>query len=477
MGSKARSFFWNLSENLITQVIQFTIGIIMARILMPSDYGLVGILYVYTAICATLTNGGFSAALIQNPERNESDYSTVFLFNMAVSLTLALLLWVMSPLIASFYHQPLLEGLTKVMALPMVINALNLVQRTRLTIQLNFKLLAKIGVMAAIVQGVTGVAMAYSGFGVWSIAWAQVAGTLTSCVLCWVLSGWKPKEGFSTKAFKRMFGYGSKLLTSSLIDTVWNNIYPLIIGKFYTPASLGYYTRAHNYATLPSATITDVISRVTFPILSEIQHDKRQLQQSYNQMLLLTAFFMFPLMTGIATLADPLIRLMLTEKWATCVPYLQILCLTMMLYPIHALNLTLLKVIGRSDLFLKLEIWKKALGIVILAITLPLGIEAMCWGMLAFSVISLLFNTHYTGKYLQLGIFEQIRFCLPILSMTALAAACAFGMTRIFSSTWLQLICGGLVGAITYFLFSRLFTPAAFQTVITTIRNRNTANK
>ena len=273
-----------------------------------------------------------------------------------------------------------------------------------------------------------------------------------------------------------MFGYGSKLLTSSLIDTVWNNIYPLIIGKFYTPASLGYYTRAHSYATLPSATITDVISRVTFPILSEMQHDKQQLQQSYNQMLLLTAFFMFPLMIGITTLAEPLIRLMLTDKWVACVPYLQILCVTMMLYPIHALNLTLLKVIGRSDLFLKLEIWKKALGIVILAITLPLGIKAMCWGMLAFSVISLLFNTHYTGNYLQLGIFAQIRFCLPILSMTALAAVCAFGVTRMFSSTWLQLLCGSLVGATTYFLFSRLFTPAVFKTVITTIRNRKTAN-
>ena len=475
MGRNARSFFWNLSENLITQVIQFTIGIIMARILMPSDYGLVGILYVYTAICATVTNGGFSAALIQNPARDESDYSTVFFFNLVVSVALALLLCALSPLIASFYHQPLLEGLTKVMALPMVINAFNLVQRTRLTIQLNFGLLAKIGVTAALVQGATGVAMAYNGFGVWSIAWAQVAGALTSCLLCWILSGWKPSKGFSSAAFKRMFGYGSKLLTSSLIDTVWNNIYPLIIGKFYTPASLGYFTRAHGYATLPSATITDVVSRVTFPILSEIQQDKEQLQKSYNQMLLLTAFFMFPLMIGIATLAEPLIRLMLTDKWIPCVPYLQILCVTMMLYPVHALNLTLLKVIGRSDLFLRLELWKKSLGIIVLIVTLPLGIEAMCWGMLFLSVISLFFNTHYTGKYLQLGIFQQIKFCLPILAMTSLAAFCAFGITKLFSSTWVQLICGGLVGAVTYYLFSRLITPVIFTTIEDTIRNRKSS--
>jgi len=475
MGRNARSFFWNLSENLITQVIQFSIGIIMARILMPSDYGLIGILYVYTAICATVTNGGFSAALIQNPERDESDYSTVFFFNMVVSVALALLLCALSPLIASFYHQPLLEGLTKVMALPMVINAFNLVQRTRLTIQLNFGLLAKIGVTAALVQGATGVAMAYNGFGVWSIAWAQVAGALTSCLLCWILSGWKPSRGFSSAAFKRMFGYGSKLLTSSLIDTVWNNIYPLIIGKFYTPASLGYFTRAHGYATLPSATITDVVSRVTFPILSEMQHDKEQLQKSYNQMLLLTAFFMFPLMIGIATLAEPLIRLMLTDKWIPCVPYLQILCVTMMLYPVHALNLTLLKVIGRSDLFLRLELWKKSLGIIVLIVTLPLGIEAMCWGMLFLSVISLFFNTHYTGKYLQLGIFQQIKFCLPILAMTSLAAFCAFGITKLFSSTWVQLICGGLVGAVTYYLFSRFITPVNFTTIVDTIRNRKSS--
>ena len=272
-----------------------------------------------------------------------------------------------------------------------------------------------------------------------------------------------------------MFGYGSKLLTSSLIDTVWNNIYPLIIGKFYTPASLGYFTRAHGYATLPSATITDVVSRVTFPILSEMQHDKQQLQKSYNQMLLLTAFFMFPLMIGIATLAEPLIRLMLTDKWIPCVPYLQILCVTMMLYPVHALNLTLLKVIGRSDLFLRLELWKKSLGIIVLIVTLPLGIEAMCWGMLFLSVISLFFNTHYTGKYLQLGIYAQIKFCLPILAMTSLAALCAFGITRLFSSTWLQLICGGLVGAVTYYLFSRFITPVNFTTIVDTIRNRKSS--
>lgn len=475
MGRNARSFFWNLSENLATQLIQFTIGIIMARILMPADYGLVGILYVYTAICTTVTNGGFSAALIQNTERNESDYSTVFFFNMGVSVALALLLWTLSPLLASFYGQPLLEGLTKVMALPIVINALNLVQRTRLTIQLDFKLLAKIGVVAAVVQGTTGVAMAYSGCGVWSIAWAQVAGAATSCLLCWLWSGWRPQSRFSAPAFKRMFSYGSKLLTSSLIDTVWNNIYPLIIGKFYPPASLGFFTRAHGYAALPATTITDVVSRVTFPILSEMQAGRQQLHQSYNQMLLLTAFFMFPLMVGIATLADPLIRLMLTDKWVGCVPYLQILCLAMMLYPVHALNLTLLKVTGRSDLFLRLELWKKGLGIIVLAATLPLGVKAMCWGMLLLSVVSLLFNTHYTGKFLQLGIFAQIKFCLPIAGIAALSAACAYGTTRLTTELWLQLLGGAMAGAIAYCLFSRLLTPSAFKTVVETVRNRRSA--
>jgi len=180
-------------------------------------------------------------------------------------------------------------------------------------------------------------------------------------------------------------------------------------------------------------------------------------------------------MIGIATLAEPLIRLMLTDKWIPCVPYLQILCVTMMLYPVHALNLTLLKVIGRSDLFLRLELWKKSLGIIVLIVTLPLGIEAMCWGMLFLSVISLFFNTHYTGKYLQLGIFQQIKFCLPILAMTSLAAFCAFGITKLFSSTWVQLICGGLVGAVTYYLFSRLITPVIFTTIVDTIRNRKSS--
>ena len=472
MGRNARSFFWNLSENLATQLIQFTIGIIMARLLMPADYGLVGILYVYTAICTTVTNGGFSAALIQNTKRNESDYSTVFFFNMSVSVALALLLWGLSPLLATFYGQPLLENLTKVMALPVVINALCLVQRTRLTIQLDFKLLAKIGVAAAIVQGTAGVVMAYADCGVWAIAWAQVAGAATSCLLCWVLSGWRPQRRFSAQAFRRMFGYGSKLLTSSLIDTLWNNIYPLIIGKFYPPASLAYFTRAHGYAALPATTISDVISRVTFPILSEMQTDRERLHRLYNQMLLLTAFFMFPLMAGIATLADPLIRLMLTDKWAGCVTYLQILCLAMMLYPVHALNLTLLKVTGRSDLFLRLEMWKKALGVIVLAATLPMGVKAMCWGMLVLSVASLLFNTHYTGQFLQLGILAQIKFCLPIAGIAALSAACAYGAMRLAAGLWLQLLGGAVAGAAVYGLLSRLLTPSVFKTVVETVRNR-----
>lgn len=472
MGKNIKSFFWNFSENITIQLIQFSIGVLMARILSPSDYGLIGILYVYIAVCTTIMNAGLSLALIRNTQRTESDFCTAFYFNIVVGMTFAILLWSLSPYISSFYEQPLLKDLTKVMAIPLVINSFNIVQRTRYMIDMNFKQLAKIGIISAIFQGISGLIMVYNGLGVWSIAWSSVIGAMTNCILCWCWSNWRPRKSFSIFSFKKMFKYSSKLLASSLLDTIWNNIYPLIIGKCYSPISLGYFTRSQHYATLPASTITDVISRVSFPILSERQDNKKHLKQTYNQMIQMSAFLTFPLMIGIATLSTPLIHFMLTEKWMPCVPYLQILCIAMMLYPINALNLNLLKVIGRSDLFLKLEVWKKIIGVLIMCITIPFGLLAICYGMLFLSAIAIFINSYYTGKYLQLGVTKQLKIFFPILISSSIMSAIIHLTRQNIHHDLVQLILGCGLGIIVYAILSYWFMPIQFNTILSIIKGK-----
>lgn len=338
------------------QIIQFVIGIFMARILTPGDYGMVGMLSIFMAVSQSLINSGFSNALTRKIDRTEVDFSTVFYFNIVVGILLYLIIFFAAPYIADFYHTPLLSDLTKIVALPLIFNSLCIVQQARLTIKMDFKTQAKISVTSSIVTGVSGLAMAYSGFGVWTLAYSAVIGAVVRCVLMWILTHWHPLWTYSWKSFRELFSYGSKLLASGLIDTIYNNIYPIIIGRLFSAKELGYYSRANGYAALPATTIYSMISRVTFPLLCEIQNDEERLQRIYRQLLTLFAFIIFPIMMIFMALARPIIIFLITEKWEPCVVYLQILCLSYIFYPIHAINLSLLQVKGRSDLFLRLEI-------------------------------------------------------------------------------------------------------------------------
>lgn len=392
-----------------------------------------------------------SSALIQKKDRTDIDLATVFYFNITVSCLLYALFYFSSPFLASFWGRPILEDLSKVMALPLLINSLCLVQRTQLTIKMNFKLLAKISIVASIFQGICGIGMACLGYGVWSIAWSMVCGSVVNCMLCWLMSGWRLLWVFSVSSFKRLFSFGSKLLASTLIDTIWNNIYPLAIGKCFSAASLGFYTRAVNYTALPATTFSGVIARVSFPLLCEIQDDDVALRKEYRKLLSMSSFLMFPLMMGLVAIAKPLIIFMLTPKWEPCVPYLQILSLAMMFYPIHALNLNVLQVKGRSDLFLKVEIIKKIVGVFILLATIPLGLTAMCWGMLVHSLLSLVINSFYTDKILDLGLLKQLRFLTPNICLS-LSMGIVMGIVEYsMLDSALQLVCGTFAGVLFYF--------------------------
>ena len=463
---------WSIVERFSVQGIGFIVMIIMARVLTPDDYGLVGELAVFIAVSQSLVDSGFSQALIRKQDRTEIDNSTVFYFNIGVGAFLYLLLFFCAPLIAMFYDQPILIPLTRLLSLSILINSLVVVQRAQFTIRIDFRTQAKASLTAAVVSGIVGISMVYSGHGVWSIVWYQLTNLITNAGMLWLVSKWRPRRVYSWKSFRELFGFGSKLALSGIINTVYNNIYLIVIGKVFKASDLGYYTRAHQFADFPSSNVSGIIQRVTFPVLCTIQDDDQRLRSVYRRFLRLSAFIVFPLMIGMGALAHPLITLVLTEKWDFSAVLLQIICLSMMWYPIHSINLNLLQVKGRSDLFLKLEIIKKIVGVAIMCITVPFGLIAMCWGALASSIIALVINTHYTGILINVGFFMQIRDLLPTLAYSLSMGAVVWIVSQFLSSNLLKLIVGVSAGIIYFLAVTKLTGSKDLKELISFVKSR-----
>lgn len=457
---------WSSMERFSVQGIQFLVTIIMARMLTPSDYGLIGMLAIFIAISQSLIDSGFSQALIRKQDRTEIDNSTVFYFNIGVGIILYLILFLCAPLIASFYNEPILEPLTKVIGLGLVFNSLSVVQRALFTVKLDFKTQAKASLIGAIVSGAIGIYTAYAGYGVWSIVYLQISNYAITVLLLWIFSKWRPQWCYSWKSFKELFSFGSKLMLSGLLDTLFNNVYLLVIGKFFKASDLGYYTRAAQFSDFASANVTGIFQRVTYPVLCEIQNDDVRLHDAYQRMLRMSAFVIFPLMMGLAAVAKPMILTILTEKWLFSSVLLQILCFSYMWYPIHAINLNLLKVKGRSDLFLKLEIIKKIIGVIIICITVPFGLIAMCIGGIFSSIICLFINTRYTGMLINLGFLSQMKDLLPCLLLSLAMGAIVYAVvTFIPMPPVAALIVGIAVGIVFYTLSSKILRFPEFAEI------------
>lgn len=451
-----KGVMWSSIDRFSTQGIQFVFSILIARLLLPEDYGVVAMLNIFLAVSQTFIDSGFGAALIRKSDRTEIDFSTVFYFNIAVGVLFYVLLWIASPFIAAFYGIPLLEDITKVVALNLVFNSLSGVQNAKLSIAIDFKTRAKISLTGALLTGAVGLWMAYSGFGVWALVAQSVFGSLLNTVLLYWLVRWRPQWAFSWKSFREMFSFGSKLLASGLLDTAYRNVYTLVIGKFFSSSTLGLYSRADGLAQYPSSNITSVLQSVTFPVLCSIQNEPERLANAYKRFLRLSAFVVFPLMVGLAAVADPLIRLVLTDKWEGCIYLLQIICFGLMWYPIHAINLNLLQVRGRSDFFLKLEVIKKVQGVIVLCVTIPFGIVAMCYGRIVGSLLSLIYNTYYTKKLIGYGYLAQMKDLLHILLHSLVMGVGVWLVVQAFDSHWMQLVAGILAGAAYYILGAKL---------------------
>jgi len=445
-----KGLYWTFFNQFANYGMNFCVGIVMARLLSPSDYGITALPAVFMAVAGILQSGGLSDALVRKTDFREEDLSTSFYYSIAVGIVMYLALFFSAPWIADFYNTPVLIPLLRVTALGFLWGPLNSAQNVILKRRLDFKTPTKISLTTRVFSACVGIVLAYMGYGLWALVISGVLSSLLTVILNWFAVRWFPHTRWSKASFKYLWGYGNKIMLSWGLNALYDNITPIFVAKFYSPADLGVYNRAQGYAAMPSQQVNGVIQGVTFPVLSKMQDDNEALARNYRRMLRTTAFIVFPLMMMLSALARPLVLTLITAKWEACIILLQIICFSMMWYPIHSINLNLLMVKGRSDLFLRLEIIKKVIGVCILAITLPQGLIIFCYGTIVSSMISLIINTYYTGKLIQVGYWRQMKDLIPTLILSFLLLGSIHFTNSLISNLYLQIICGGIVGFIVY---------------------------
>lgn len=430
---------WSGIDNVAQFGVTFLVSIVLARLLTPDDYGLIGIIAIFTSVCTALINGGFTTALIRKKDATDDDYNTAFIVNLGISLLLYVVIYLSSPFIADFFHREVLVALTRVSSLGMIIGALGLVQQTRLTKRIDFKTQTKITIVASVVSGIVGITMALIGFGVWSL----VAQSLTSqglrTILLWVANKWTPQLRFSSESFHELFGFGWKMMVSQVLDTIWKELYQVVVGKFYSPATLGQYTRAKQFSTLFSSNLTTVIQRVTYPVLSTIQDDKERMIYAYRRIIKVTMFITAISMFFLGAISEPLLYCLIGPKWHEAATYLPLICLIGSFYPLHAINLNMLQVQGRSDLFLGLEIIKKIIGILPLSVCFMYGVMPMLYVSVLTSIFSYFLNSYFPGKLLGYSFWMQIKDIAPSYSLAVLVALCVFSLKYLPITYWVVL--------------------------------------
>ncbi|HAY3507521.1 lipopolysaccharide biosynthesis protein [Elizabethkingia anophelis] len=414
-----RSTFWAFLDQFSTQLISFGINLILARLLMPEDFGTIALFGVVMNVASVLINGGLASSLVRTQNANDADFSTVFWFNILTSIFIYIIIYATTPWISHFYNKPILTSLIRIYAFILIIDSFVVVQAMRFVKELDFKTSFRIKLPSLILGGASGVLFAWYGFGVWSLVYSALIRNIISTLQYWFYSEWRPSFVFDRVKFKYHFSFGVRMTLSELLDVVFNNLYSIVIGKKFESVQLGYYDRADALKQLPVNNIANTLSRVSYPLFAKISHDNVRLKNAYQEMLKLVIFAIAPMISMMIIEAKPLIRFLLTDKWLPAVPYFQILSLAGLLYPIHAYNLNILQVKRRADLFLKLEIVKKALVIIVIFSVIPLGMYGLVWGQVVLSVITLFINTFYTGKFLNYNVFQQLGDLLPSISIAA----------------------------------------------------------
>lgn len=465
---------WSAADAFLGQGITFLVGVVLARILSPEEYGLIGICLIFNAVLNGIVDSGFSTALIRKKDITSKDCDTMFITNMIISMVLYMVLFACSPFISDFFDRPQLTDLVRATGIVLIINALSITQVTILTKQIDFKTKTKASLLAAVLSGILGITLAFLGFGVWALAGQLVSKQLVYTLTLWVLNRWWPRWEFSRESFRYMWGFGWKLLVSGLLTNIWNQLYQVVVGKCYSPATLGQYTRSKEYANIFSSNLTLIIQRVSYPVLSELQDDKQRMVAAYRKVIKMTMFVTAVCMISLAAVSDPLIYCLIGPQWQEAAGYLPLICISMSLYPLHAINLNMLQVLGRSDIFLYLEIVKKIVSLVPILVGVYVGIYSMLVASIISGIISLYLNSWYTGKALGYTFLKQIRDVVPSYLLASVIALSVYFVKYLPLNYVLVLPLQILIGVLVGFTACEYFQQAEYREIKHLVMNRFT---
>ncbi|MFZ3129537.1 MAG: lipopolysaccharide biosynthesis protein [Desulfosporosinus sp.] len=474
--------FWKLMERGGTQGIQFVVQIVLARLLLPKDYGLIALVIIFTSIASVFVQSGFNTSLIQKKDADESDFSSVFYLSLLIAIVLYIVLFFTAPFLAEFYEEPRLIPVFRVLSITLFFGAFNSIQNAVIARKMQFKKLFFSSTGAILISGTGGMCMAYAGFGVWALVGQQICNQLLITLILWFTVNWRPRLLFSIERVKGLFSFGWKLLASSLIDTLYMNLRSLIIGKIYNPAMLGFYNRGDQFPALIVSNITGSIQSVMLPVLSSQQDNRKRVKDMLRRAIVTSSFIIFPMMVGLAVTAEPLVKILLTDKWLPCVPFLQIFCASYALWPIHTANLQAINALGRSDIFLKLEIIKKIVGLSILTVTVFYGVYAIALGAVPGGIICSFINAYPNKKLLNYSYIEQCKDILPSLLLSLLMGAVVYSIQWLGMSVWTTLLLQVFVGIVIYSGLAWMFKLECYNYLLTTltdifIRGKGKADK
>lgn len=463
------SLFWKLMERGGTQGVQFIVQIVLARLLSPDDYGIIALITIFISLANVFVQSGFSTALIQKKDTNETDFSSVFYLSFLVACMLYIILFFSAPHIALFYGKDVLVSVIRVLAFTLFFGAVNSIQNAVISKKMQFKKLFYSSIGAMTVSGIVGIAFAIAGFGVWALVAQQLTNQFTITIILWFTVKWRPKLIFSIKSVKVLFSFGWKLLISSLIDTLYTNLRSLIVGKLYSPAMLGFYNRGEQFPSLIVTNIDSSIQSVMLPTLSAHQDNSRRVKDMTRRSIVTSSFIVFPLLMVLAITGEPLIKILLTDKWLPSVPFLQIFCASYALYPIHTANLQAINALGRSDIFLRLETIKKIIGIIILGVTTFYGIYAIAIGMLFYSIICTFVNAYPNLKLLDYSYNEQLKDIVPSMILTLVMGAMIYNFKWLYMNTLTTLIVQILFAIIIYLGMAGIFKLECYKYILDTL--------
>lgn len=467
-----KNFFWRIGESSGAQLVSFLVSIVLARLLAPEDYGVIALVTVFTSILQVFVDSGLGTALVQKKNADEVDFSSVFYFNVLVCLTLYAGMFVAAPAIAKFYDNPIYIPLVRVLSLTLVISGLKNIQQAYVYRHMIFKRFFFSTLGGTIASAILGIVMAYAGFGVWALAAQYVSNTAIDTLILWITVPWRPKKRFSWTKLKSLLSYGWKLLVSALLDTGYTSLWNLLIGKVYSSADLSFYDQGSKYPKAIIGTISNSIDSVLLPTMSIVQDDRAQIKSMTRRSIVTSVYVMAPLMMGLAGCAEPLVSLILTDKWLPCVPYMRIFCITYMFWPVHSANLNAIKAMGRSDLFLRLEILKKIIGIGLLLCTMRISVMAMACSLLISSVTSQIINSYPNWKLLNYRYLEQLRDILPSILLAVIMAVAVGAVPLLGYGNVLTLCIQIPLGAVIYVAGSAIFRLESFRYLLNMIEDR-----